>query len=67
MIKLIQMLLVAEGLEEGRWTLDQRITASRKAQRMGGTQVYLEAGDTFTLEHLMHAVSVASANDAVMP
>lgn len=66
MIKLIQMLLVAEGLEEGRWTLDQRITASRKAQRMGGTQVYLEAGDTFTLEHLMHAVSVASANDAAM-
>lgn len=66
MIKLFQMLLVSEGLEEGRWTLEQPITASRKAQHMGGTQVYLEAGDTFSLEHLMHAVSVASANDAAM-
>ena len=33
---------------------------------MGGTQVYLEAGDVFALEHLMKAVSVASANDAAM-
>ena len=66
MIKLMQMLLVSEGLREGKWTLDQPITASRKAQHMGGTQVYLEAGDVFPLDHLMKAVSVASANDATM-
>jgi len=66
MIKIMQMLLVSEGLREGKWTLDQKITASRKAQRMGGTQVYLQAGDVFTLDHLMKAVSVASANDATM-
>lgn len=66
MIKLMMMLLVAEGLEEGKWTLEQPITASRKAQHMGGTQVYLEAGDTFSLGHLMKALSVASANDAGM-
>ena len=66
MIKLMQMLLVSEGLREGKWTLDQPITASRKAQHMGGTQVYLEAGDVFPLGHLMKAVSVASANDATM-
>ncbi len=66
MIKIMQMFLVSEGLREGKWTLDQKITASRKAQRMGGTQVYLEAGDVFTLDHLMKAVSVASANDATM-
>lgn len=64
MIKLMQMLMVAEGLEEGLWRLEQSITASRKAQQHGATQVYLEAGDTFALGHLMKAVSVASANDA---
>ena len=66
MIKLMQMLLVSEGLREGKWTLEQEITASRNAQRMGGTQVYLEAGDVYTLGHLMKAVAVASANDATM-
>ncbi|MFP6583322.1 MAG: D-alanyl-D-alanine carboxypeptidase family protein [Candidatus Hydrogenedentota bacterium] len=66
MIKLMAMLLVSEGIDEGRWTLEQPIIASRKAQHMGGTQVYLEAGDSHTLEQLMQAVSVASANDATM-
>ena len=40
MIKIMQMLLVAEGLERGDWTLEVPIEASRHAQRMGGTQVF---------------------------
>jgi D-alanyl-D-alanine carboxypeptidase (penicillin-binding protein 5/6) len=66
MIKLLMMLLVAEGLEQGRWTLDDQITASRHAQRMGGTQVYLSEGEVQPLSNLMLAVAVASANDAAM-
>jgi serine-type D-Ala-D-Ala carboxypeptidase (penicillin-binding protein 5/6) len=66
MIKLMLMLLVAEGIEEHTWTLDTPITASRKAQRMGGTQVYLAAGETHPLDLLMKAVAVSSANDAAM-
>lgn len=66
MIKLMLMLLVAEGLEQGDWTLDTVITASRHAQGMGGTQVYLAAGEKHPLRTLMHAVAVASANDAAM-
>lgn len=66
MIKLMMMLLVSEGVDDGRWKLDRWITASKKAQHMGGTQVYLEAGETHTLENLLRAVSVASANDAAM-
>jgi D-alanyl-D-alanine carboxypeptidase (penicillin-binding protein 5/6) len=66
MIKLMMMHMVSEGLRQGLWDLDTPITASAKAERMGGTQVYLKAGETHTLGHLMNAVAVASANDASM-
>lgn len=66
LIKIMQMLLVAEGVENGEWTLDDIIAVSRHAQRMGGTQVYLSEGEEYALAQLMNAVAVASANDAAM-
>lgn len=66
MVKLMQMLMVAEGLEEGLWTLDKEIAVSEHAERMGGSQVYLAKGETWTLGDLLAAVCVASANDAAM-
>ena len=66
MIKMIQMLLVTEGLYKNSWTLETPIHVSLHAQKMGGTQVYLEAGETWTLGELMPAIAVASANDAAM-
>jgi serine-type D-Ala-D-Ala carboxypeptidase (penicillin-binding protein 5/6) len=66
MIKLMLMLMVAEGLEVGAWTLDTPITATKKAQGMGGTQVYLAADETWSLGEMMKAVAVGSANDAAM-
>lgn len=66
MVKMIQLLLVAEGLKTGRWTLETPIPISEHAQRMGGTQVFLTKGQTWPLGQLMNAVAVASANDAAM-
>lgn len=66
MIKLIMLLMVAEGIDNGVWPAEKLIPVSEKAQHMGGTQVYLEAGEQWPLEHLMNAVAVASANDAAM-
>ncbi len=66
MLKLIVMLLVAEGIENGKWTLDTPITATALAEGMGGTQVYLKAGETHPLGDLMKAIAVASANDAAV-
>ncbi|MCC6796157.1 MAG: D-alanyl-D-alanine carboxypeptidase [Candidatus Hydrogenedentes bacterium] len=63
MVKLNLVLLVAEGLDSGKWTLDSQITVSKTAQSMGGTQVQIKAGDVFSLDTLMQAVCVASAND----
>jgi len=66
MVKMMQMLLVAEGLRAGKWTLATPVTVTDHAQGMGGTQVYLEQGDVYPLGQLMQAVAVASANDAAM-
>jgi D-alanyl-D-alanine carboxypeptidase (penicillin-binding protein 5/6) len=66
MVKMIQMLMVSEQLRGDRWTPESVIPVSRHAQLMGGTQVYLEAGESWPLGHLLTAVSVASANDAAM-
>ncbi len=66
MIKMMLMLLVAEGLESGDWTLETPIEASSNAQRIDGSQVYLKKGETFPLSDYMHAVSVLSANDAAL-
>lgn len=66
MIKLMLMLLVVEGYQQNKWTEETPITVSKLAESMGGTQVYLKAGETWPLQKLMRAVTVASANDAAM-
>lgn len=64
MIKLVLILMVAEGLDNGYWTLETPINVTANAQAMGGTQIRIKAGDVFPLEAMMQAVCVASANDA---
>lgn len=66
MVKMMQFLLVSEGIQRGDWTLNTPIKASRRARGMGGTQVFLEDGEVWELGRLMQAVAVASANDAAM-
>jgi serine-type D-Ala-D-Ala carboxypeptidase (penicillin-binding protein 5/6) len=65
-VKLMIMLLVSEGLDAGAWTLDTPITTSKLAASMGGTQMFLKAGDVHTLAQIMNGIAVASANDAAM-
>lgn len=66
MVKLLMLLLADEGVEAGQWRMTDEITVSAEAQRMGGTQVYLEAGDRYPLGKLLEAIAVASANDAAV-
>jgi len=66
MVKMMLMLLVAEGLEQSGWTLDKEITITPHAQGMGGSQIWLKKGDVHTLGKLMAAIAVASANDAAV-
>ncbi|MDR2018953.1 MAG: D-alanyl-D-alanine carboxypeptidase [Syntrophobacterales bacterium] len=62
--KIMTALVVLEKVSKGENTLADQITVTPDAARIGGSQVYLEAGEVFTLEEMMKAVMVASANDA---
>lgn len=61
--KVMTMLLVMEAVDSGRISLDDEVTISDRASSMGGSQMYMEAGETHTVEELMKGVAMASAND----
>ena len=64
MVKMMLMLIVMEKLRAGELHLSDSIATTAHASKMGGSQVYLREGETFTLEEMMKAIAIASANDA---
>lgn len=62
--KIMSLILVCEALESGKLTLDMEITCSQSAAEKGGSQIWLEAGEVMTVDDLLKATVVASANDA---
>ena len=62
--KIMTLLLIFEGLEKKQYTLDDIVTVSEHAASMGGSQVYLEPGETQTVNDMIKCISIASANDA---
>ncbi len=62
--KIMTMILIFDALEEGKISLDDTVTVSEYAASMGGSQVFLEVGETQTVDTMLKCISVASANDA---
>ncbi|MBO7292578.1 MAG: D-alanyl-D-alanine carboxypeptidase [Clostridia bacterium] len=62
--KVMTLLLVMEAIDAGRISLDDKVSVSEAASKMGGSQVYLEPGETMSVEELIKCVVIASANDA---
>jgi D-alanyl-D-alanine carboxypeptidase (penicillin-binding protein 5/6) len=62
--KLMVACIVMEKLATGAVKLTDQIMVSKNASNIGGSQVYLKEGETFTLEDLMKAMMIHSANDA---
>lgn len=62
--KLMTLLVAADAIAQGRVKLTDKVTASETACKLGGSQIYLEPGETFSLEEMLLAISVGSANDA---
>lgn len=62
--KIMAMLLTMEEIESGDLSLDDEVTISESAASMGGSQIYLGRGVKVTVEDLLKAVTIASANDA---
>lgn len=62
--KVMTLLLIFDALESGAISLEDQVTTSEYAASMGGSQVFLEAGEVQTVDTLIKCISVASANDA---
>lgn len=64
--KVMTMLLAMEALEQGRVQLTDIVPVSEHAYSMGGSQIWLEPGEQLTLDEMMRAICVSSANDAAV-
>ena len=64
--KIMSMLLIMEAIDNGSIKMDDVVTISETSYKMGGSQVYLEPGEKFTVKELLKAVAVESANDATV-
>lgn len=64
--KIMSLLLVMEAIDDGRLKLDDTVSASEHAGSMGGSQIWLEPGETMTVDELLKASVIASANDATV-
>ena len=62
--KIMTLLLVAEAIEAGKLSRDETLTCSETAAAKGGSQIWLEPGETMTVDDLLKATFVYSANDA---
>ena len=61
--KVMTMLLICEALDSGKITLDDSVQISDNAACMGGSQIFLEAGEVQKVDTLLKGIAVASAND----
>ena len=64
--KVMALLLVVEAMESGLFTVDTVLTASEHACSMGGSQIWLEPNEQMTVNDLLKAAVVGSANDATV-
>ncbi len=62
--KVMSLLLVCEALDSGKIKLSDSVSVSETAASRGGSQIWLEPGETMTVEELLKATAVYSANDA---
>ncbi len=64
--KIMTLLLVMEEIEKGNIKYDDNISISEYAASMGGSQVFLEAGESMSAEDLIKSIIIASGNDAAV-
>ena len=62
--KIMPLLLVCEAIDEGRISLGDSVTVSASAASKGGSQIWLKEGEQMTVDELLKATAVYSANDA---
>lgn len=66
MTKLATLLLIMENIDAGKLQYTDMVTISEEAANMGGSQVFLEAGESYSVADLIKGIAIASGNDAVV-
>lgn len=64
--KVMTLLLTFQALEEGKISVEDYVPVSEHAYSMGGSQIWLEPGEQMTLNDMLKAICVSSANDAAV-
>lgn len=64
LVKVMTMFVALDQISQGRATLSDTTRVSENAWRMTGSQMFLEVGETVTLEQLLYGIAVVSGNDA---
>ena len=64
--KIMSILLIMEALDSGKISLDTKISCSEKAASMGGSQIWLDETESLTVDEMLKAICVVSANDCVV-
>lgn len=62
--KIMTMLLIMQSIDEGKLKLSDHVKVSEYASSMGGSQIFLEPGETMTVNDMLKGIAIASANDA---
>ena len=64
--KVMTLTLVLEAVDSGKIHMDDVVTTSAHAASMGGSDIWLEEGEQMTVDEMIKATAVASANDAAV-
>ena len=66
MTKIMSMLLIMEAIDNNKLSFDETVTISKNASSMGGSQLFLQEGESYPVKELLKGIAVASGNDAVV-
>lgn len=64
--KIMTILLTMEAIDSGKISLEDKVPCSENASKMGGSQIWLDTRETLTVDEMLKAVCVVSANDCAM-
>ncbi len=64
MTKISTMLLIMEAVDNGKLSINDKVTISAEAAKMGGSQIFLKAGEVYKVGELLKGIAIASGNDA---
>jgi serine-type D-Ala-D-Ala carboxypeptidase (penicillin-binding protein 5/6) len=65
-LKLMDLLVILEKIEQGQLSLTDQVPVSAKAAKTGGSQVWLAEKESFTVDEMLYALMVQSANDSAV-